>query len=393
MYISENLRRLRRRLDMTQEKLAEAIGIVPQAVSKWERGEGLPDITLIPSIATALNVTIDELFGMDEVIRKKRIKEVMDEANRRLFADGNIKTDTESRMDFRDSIAYLREQLKDMPTAWELWFQLASFLHSYCGFGTDNWDRKKTDEALDILERIAERCTEMDMRNRSIIMTANIYASIGEEEKAKKHAKLLASKGDSYEHNAWCFLRGRELKEFLENELAETVFYINTLAQVAAGDVGSFGTSYADHMGTLEERLDMLELSTKTYELIKDKPWGGIWASRCCNNCYNAAQIMLEQGETERAFEYLERAASYCEPIPGEKRARIAFHRPETYVGETENIIPTEVARKGFIEQLNYPYTVEDNPFYPLRDNPRYITLLKRMKSLEPSFAASTYSP
>ncbi|MDR1065252.1 MAG: helix-turn-helix domain-containing protein, partial [Oscillospiraceae bacterium] len=51
MNISANLRRLRQKLDMTQETLAAAVCVSPQAVSKWERGEGLPDITLVPSIA------------------------------------------------------------------------------------------------------------------------------------------------------------------------------------------------------------------------------------------------------------------------------------------------------------------------------------------------------
>ena len=53
----------RKGLGMTQETLANIIGITPQAVSKWENGIGYPDVTLFSDIAKALNVSVSELFG------------------------------------------------------------------------------------------------------------------------------------------------------------------------------------------------------------------------------------------------------------------------------------------------------------------------------------------
>ncbi|MBO5257817.1 MAG: helix-turn-helix transcriptional regulator, partial [Clostridia bacterium] len=51
LMIGEKLRKLRRDRDMTQEMLASAFGVSPQAISKWECGDGYPDITLLPMIA------------------------------------------------------------------------------------------------------------------------------------------------------------------------------------------------------------------------------------------------------------------------------------------------------------------------------------------------------
>ena len=68
---AERMRKYRRDRDMTQEELAQKIGISPQAVSKWERAEGLPDVTMLPKIAGFFGVTIDALLGYDEVTEQE----------------------------------------------------------------------------------------------------------------------------------------------------------------------------------------------------------------------------------------------------------------------------------------------------------------------------------
>ena len=56
---------LRRARGLTQQQLADALGISGQAVSKWESGLGYPDITLLPAIADTLGVSIEVLFGRE----------------------------------------------------------------------------------------------------------------------------------------------------------------------------------------------------------------------------------------------------------------------------------------------------------------------------------------
>lgn len=56
----------RKRLGFSQQALAEQLGVTNKAVSKWERGDGFPDITLIPGLARALGVTADELLAGED---------------------------------------------------------------------------------------------------------------------------------------------------------------------------------------------------------------------------------------------------------------------------------------------------------------------------------------
>lgn len=65
--LKEKLRSLRQQKNITQEALAKHLGITPQSVGKWERGEGFPDITLLPKIAFYFDITVDELLCVDQV--------------------------------------------------------------------------------------------------------------------------------------------------------------------------------------------------------------------------------------------------------------------------------------------------------------------------------------
>ena len=62
-YFGKNLLRLRKEQRMTQEQLAEQLGISPQSVSKWENGHGYPDMGTLPTIAAVFSVSIDTLLG------------------------------------------------------------------------------------------------------------------------------------------------------------------------------------------------------------------------------------------------------------------------------------------------------------------------------------------
>lgn len=61
--IGENIRKNRTRLGWTQTQLAERLGTSVQSVSRWESGGGYPDMELLPELARAFDVSVDELFG------------------------------------------------------------------------------------------------------------------------------------------------------------------------------------------------------------------------------------------------------------------------------------------------------------------------------------------
>lgn len=71
--IGENILFFRKKNNLTQEGLANKIGITAGAVSKWEHGNSTPDIALLSPLAKALNVTIDELFSFKQEISEEEV--------------------------------------------------------------------------------------------------------------------------------------------------------------------------------------------------------------------------------------------------------------------------------------------------------------------------------
>ena len=73
MNIGNKIKELRKQRGVTQEQLAESIGVSFQAVSKWENNIALPDITLAPALASYFGISMDTLFDFN-------LKEIEDKA-------------------------------------------------------------------------------------------------------------------------------------------------------------------------------------------------------------------------------------------------------------------------------------------------------------------------
>lgn len=80
--IGENIRNYRKKNDLTQEALADRLGVTYQSVSRWENGSTYPDLELLPAISEILGISVDELLGMPSIEKEKRAKEAFDELRR-----------------------------------------------------------------------------------------------------------------------------------------------------------------------------------------------------------------------------------------------------------------------------------------------------------------------
>ena len=169
--IGEKIKELRKKTGKKQEDLAIALGVTPQAVSRWEANGGYPDMGMIPAIANYFHITIDELFGYNND-RDRIIQEYNNKAQEMI-------NDCD---DMTECIVLLRRGLEEFPGRVDLKIKLA------CALNKQGW--KKNGEIPNIFwEEATKLYEELLVHDQSsIIPLISIYSMLGKHEEAEKKA-------------------------------------------------------------------------------------------------------------------------------------------------------------------------------------------------------------
>ena len=128
--IGENIKRLRRERDITQEQLAEIFNVSYQTISRWETDSSYPDIEMLPVIADFFNTTVDKLMGTDEMLVRNKVDKYLSDYK---FAI--------SQGDVYECIRIAREGVKEFPNNYELLNKLmdALFISGDSDGGISEW--------------------------------------------------------------------------------------------------------------------------------------------------------------------------------------------------------------------------------------------------------------
>ncbi|MBQ4051600.1 MAG: helix-turn-helix transcriptional regulator [Oscillospiraceae bacterium] len=195
--IGTKLRTLRRGRDLTQEEVAAHLGISFQAVSKWERGDGYPDITLLPALARYFGVTTDELLGVDEIAAAEKYREI-----NRIWQENR----TAGR--HAENVTLMRESLKRYPNDALLLVQLSTSLERLDG--TEEEKAAHLRESIAVQEQILRYGEDSEVRNATQYNLCFAYLKNGEPHKALEQAKKLGNLYKSRENALVYLLEGEE---------------------------------------------------------------------------------------------------------------------------------------------------------------------------------------
>ena len=175
-YFAENLRKLRKDADITQDKLAEFIGVMPQTISKWERAETYPDIETLPALANYFGITIDELLGNDRL----RTEETIDRLIEGIRETARIGEEEKA-------VELAREGYRRYPYSYKMMDYYCTVLQSY-DVTDKNWNARKK-EIRRTAERILEGCRVEEYRYGAI---ESLCAVCEQDEKAEMYKKIPA---------------------------------------------------------------------------------------------------------------------------------------------------------------------------------------------------------
>ena len=346
------IRRLRVERDWTQEELALRLNVSGQAVSKWETGQSLPDISQVPALARTFGVTTDELFGME----------------------GQV-------IDF----PAFDHQGTDPEKAWETWQAMGEKIEENEGFDGCIWSyvyagyklfcpdsllyhpehaAEVREETLRYAEGKAKRMEKSAAYGhsfRSLLM--ELYALSGKELKAMelalKYPPFLAN------NTLQMATAYRDLGKW--DMEANALVSAGTAAANLLLDILSLSAEAALKLGQAEEALDAVEFGVALIGLLK----GAASPRRDIGDlCQLGARAALALGEPERAMEWLEK-------MPEGPKNPGALVRRAFYVGRVGgNAVKPALRRALWLRSLDHP------DLAPLREEPKFQALWERVEAI-----------
>ena len=200
LLIGETIKRLRRERDLTQEEVATHLGVSFQSISKWERGDGYPDITMLPALANYFGISVDELLGTSELEKRRQYDEI-----NQTWAENNRQKRN------RENVALMRRSLKRFPNDALLLVQLSTSLEKLDG--TDEEKRRHLLESIAVQEQILRYGEDSEVRGATMYNICHAYWKAGERDKALAQAQKLPNLYKARENALVYFLEGEEKRQ------------------------------------------------------------------------------------------------------------------------------------------------------------------------------------
>lgn len=309
MTIGATIRQLRQEQDVTQEQLAEALGITSRAVSQWENDRTAPDISQLPALANFFDVTTDFLLGVDIKRKEEEVAKIIKHIQK-----------YQEHGDHEASAKYLREQLKIYPNEPDLLTQLASALQTFYFHqgkaDTEELKKEKSDEIIALCERALRYYKPTDDNNftKQVLIGQYVYY-LHDKEKGEELVMSLP--------NVYC-TRERFLADLYEGKEALARRQSALLWSMTQMMHRLFWEISRDDLYTYEQKIEILKTDDALTELITGgKP--NFFHCKLSVNAATEAELYLKIGEKEKALDMLEaaydHAASYETHRVGEKYA------------------------------------------------------------------------
>ena len=175
----KRIKELRRKNDFTQEKLADFLGVSYKAVSKWECGVSVPDISLIISLAKLFQVTTDDLLGVNTVNENTRREEI-ESMYKKTWETGDLE---ERHRIATIGVAEFPGDMKYMD-----WLGWTTAMLSF-SYADDETYRAEQEKAIKIFECVIENATDERVKASSIQGIVQYLSFRGRDDEALEYAK------------------------------------------------------------------------------------------------------------------------------------------------------------------------------------------------------------
>lgn len=172
MKISQIVKEKRKHLGLTQENIAEYLGVSTPAVSKWENGTTYPDITLLPGLARLLKTDLNTLMSFNEEMSEVEINNVVTKVQSIIQENG-----------FEQGFQFALDQVRAFPTCENLIYSLGVFLQPSLELQPIDQQNKYREELAKLYFRI-RNSENIEIRKEAISYLFYLYCEKREYDKA-----------------------------------------------------------------------------------------------------------------------------------------------------------------------------------------------------------------
>lgn len=355
----------RHKRGITQDELAEHMGVSKASVSKWETGTTYPDITLLPRLAAFFNISIDELMDYQPQMTREEIRKLY----RRLSA-------AFSSLPFDQVMDQCREIVKNYYSCPPLLFQMGALYLNHCMLPQNPQKMAETlEEAKALFVRVRKESDSLDLAKQALNMEAFCLLNLGRAEEAIRLLEPLEMARTAPEAGLAMAYQAvgnkNEARKILQiaiySSVLEQLNYLCTYLPLCDEDKNTFETTYK----RLVNIVDTFQIETLHPGLL-------------ITLYLYAAQGYMAFGETEEVLALLDKYASLAAGItsPLKLHGDSYFYLLDDWL---ENALPlgNDLPRDERIIRKSMAEAVADNPvFRPLADNPRFRDIVRRLKTM-----------
>lgn len=349
--LGNNIKKYRKDRKITQEQLAEVLGVSDQAVSRWENGTTYPDIELLPTIALYFGVTVDDLMGMEAFKDESDIADILKK-----------RQELKNRGEVIKSCELLRKAVKRYPKNYEL---LSMLVYDLEFANTDDEESRISNlhEAESLIERILAECQDEGLCRAMIGQKIWVLNWLDRTDEAVALAeKSLPSMDDCREVFLKTILSGEKQREFCRKYMINLYFEMWLTIQ-----------SYADinceeNLITPEERIVILKKAIELTEFLFEGNYGlNNWQLMTWHEYIARYEAKLKNADA--ALTHLEAAAKHaiaCDTLPAEVSYTSTLLRGETFriAENVKNYTQTECDMlRSWLKRVEFDFIRNDERF------------------------------
>ncbi|MGI6422613.1 MAG: helix-turn-helix domain-containing protein [Syntrophomonadaceae bacterium] len=353
----------RKEKGITQEKLAEYMGVSKAAVSKWESGQSYPDILLLPELATYFNISVDELLGYSPQMSREEIKKVYQEFSH----DFAVKP-------FEEVIEACKQTIREYYACFPLLLAMIQLLLNHSMLAKNEETKKEMlQECIELCQRVKEESESIrDIKNANI-MEAMAEMALGN---ISQVIDLLDDQLIPYSGDDVMLLMAYQMQG--ENQQAKKINQIMLYQNVIA-TLTLLNNYLALHMSEAElfDRIYSQGLQVIEAFDLKDILTNAVFGIHI-----TAAQGYLMQQKKEKALQALE---EYVNIICGFKfplklKGNEYFNQVDEWLEENV-IIGSSTPLDDISIKASLIMSIEANPaFEPIREEEQFKKLIKKLK-------------